>query len=131
MWRGAELRYDSLGLPVLPLMVDAFAMTFPPRCNVDCGAGNTVLVLVQLPFRQLFRMLCYSQQNEEEKEVDSDVTLITNTHNHAILCTSEALSGNKMILGSLATPHRRRARKSLRAAWGPNTVISACTSSRG
>ena len=88
MRRGAELEYDSLGLPVLPLMVDAFAMTFAPRCNVDCGAGNTVLVLVRLPFRQLFRIFCYCQQNEEEKE--SDVTLITNTHNHAIYAFASA-----------------------------------------
>ncbi len=84
MRRGAELEYDSLGLPVLPLMVDAFAMTFAPRCNVNCGAGNIVLALMRLPFQQLFRMFCYCQRNEEEKEKESEVTLITNTHNHAI-----------------------------------------------
>ena len=31
---GAELRYDSLGVLVLPSMVDAVATTFAPRCIV-------------------------------------------------------------------------------------------------
>ncbi len=70
MWQGAELGYDSRGVPVLPLMVDVFAMTFAPRCNVNCGAGNIVLALMRLPFQQLFRMFCYCQRNEEENEKD-------------------------------------------------------------
>ncbi len=84
---------------------------------------NTVPELMRFCFQQLFRMLYYCQQIEEEKE--SDATLITITHNHAILCTSEAVHGNKMILRSycsLGTLHRGRARKSLRAAWEPNTT---------
>ena len=72
-----------------------------------------------------FRALSYCQQNEEEKEKESDVNLITDTHNHALLNNSEAVHGNKMILRSycsLGTPHRGRARKALRASWGPNTT---------
>ncbi len=80
-----------------------------------------------LCFQRLFRALSYCQQNEEEKEKDSDVNLITDTHNHALLNNSEAVHGNKMILRSycsLGTPHRGRARKALRASWGPNTTVS-------
>ena len=44
-----------------------------------------------LCYQQLFRALSYCQQNEEEKEKNSDVTSITNIHNHAILDNSEAV----------------------------------------
>ena len=75
---------------VLPLMVDAFAMTFA-WCYVNGYTVNTVLELMGLCFQQLFRALSYCQQNEEEKEKESDVTSITNIHNHAILDNSEAV----------------------------------------
>ena len=89
MRRGAELEYDSLGLPVLPLMVDAFAMTFA-WCHVNSYSVNISLALVQL-CPTPFRALSYCQQNEEEKEKNSDVTSVTNIHNHAILDNSEAV----------------------------------------
>ena len=108
---------------VWPLMVDAFAMTFA-WCHVNSYSVNISLALVQL-CPTPFRALSYCQLNEEEKEKDSDVNLITDTHNHALLDNSEAVHGNKMILRSycsLGTPHRGRARKALRAAWGQNTT---------